>query len=48
MKLHEFLDYQRKLWEMDKKKYQTREVNENNYNNNYNKKANNNTKPSKY
>jgi hypothetical protein len=23
MKLHEFLDYQRKLWEMDKRIYET-------------------------
>ncbi len=43
MKLHEFLDYQRKLWEMDKRKYDTRKISQNNYE----KKANNNTKPSK-
>ncbi len=48
MKLHEFLDYQKKLWDMDKKRYDTSKMPQNNYNQStYNKKANNSTKSSK-
>ncbi len=43
MKLHEFLDYQKKLWEMDKRRYDTSKMPQNRYD----KKVNNNTKPSK-
>ncbi|ACL77759.1 hypothetical protein [Ruminiclostridium cellulolyticum] len=43
MKLDEFLDYQRKLWEMDKRKYETYKMPQNNCD----KKANKNTKPAK-
>ncbi len=48
MKLHEFLDYQKKLWEMDKKRYDTSKRPQSTYTQNpYNKKANNNIKSSK-
>ncbi|HEX2927058.1 MAG TPA: hypothetical protein VHP38_12520 [Ruminiclostridium sp.] len=42
MKLHEYLDYQRKLWEMDKRKYGSVRKQENN-----NDKKANSIKPSK-